>query len=300
MKQFHRAFLIFLFIMACFSNGVSQSDEKMNPNWVKKDEKALLKTIAFIENADFSDKTLRSFGNYQREQRKLGFGIKRYKNFIHAGYLSVELVYIADENVPLKFFFRVKEQDFSRIKASLSDSAKDSFLLHFQKVQKGYDSPEIVYEYRKEFVENLEKYRAKKEKVVGRPPRISKDSPCLKSPYREYFEYLYSAESDGEVGYSGGFSGTEPFGWTATEALLELKDENVFLFLLQADNPEGRIYAAQALLTLNNSRKNVKAINRAFEPHIKDEIEYNTIDGCLLESHLFKNLNYYTTQSFFY
>ena len=289
MKQFPRVFLIFLFITAVFSNGFSQTDEKINPHWLKKDENALLTTIAFIEKGDFSDKALRSFGTKQREQRKLGFGMWRYKNFLHAGHFSIELVYIADENVPLKFFFRVRESAFSRIEAHLSKGVRDSFLSHFQKVQKKFDSPEMVYEYRGVFDENFSKYYAKKAKIVGKLPRISLDSLCLKSPYLEYFDYLFSDETDDAYVT---FGGDAPFGQTATEALLELKDENVFLCLLQADNPEGRIYASDALLTLNNSRKTVNAINCAFEPHIKDKIEYNTIDGCLLETLLFEKVQY--------
>ena len=283
---FSRTILILLLILTILAQGFSKEKEKLNQKWLKKDEAALSEAISFIEAGDFSDQTLRAFGKCSVESRALGFGLERCERYISAGYLGVHLTYIADKNAPIKAVFTVSEDNFQRIQAELKKSVRSAFLKHFKLVQNfGWYSK--TYEARFEFPENYTKYAQKKEKIVGKSEPLS-----LSEEAQKCFDYLFSAETDGCYGFIGGYEAAVPFERTLMEKLLELKSEAVFLSLLKADNPEARIYAAEGLLTLNDSAENVDAINRAFAPHIADGIEYNTIDGCFMSSALFKPLKH--------
>ena len=82
------------------------------------------------------------------------------------------------------------------------------------------------------------------------------------------------------------------------EKLLKLNDKTVFISLLKGDNPSGRIYAAEGLLRLENSKENVDLINQIFSTLVRNGIRYTTSHGCIIMDEEYEYYKYDRNRKF--
>lgn len=83
----------------------------------------------------------------------------------------------------------------------------------------------------------------------------------------------------------------KPDGRIAMEKLLKLNDKDIFISLLKGDHPAGRIYAAEGLLRLENSKENVDLINQIFSTLVRNGIRYTTSHGCIIMDEEYEFIN---------
>lgn len=260
--------------------------EKLNSEWVRKDGKILKSAVEFIQKNDFSDSEIQNFlrsgksGDWEPETELRGFGLKKSVRNFYGGYMTLNVTYIYYDDKPCKLIFSVGEEAFGKIKASLVKKTRKDFQNLFElKTNNAGNFSYSEYRFERDFSENYEKFAQHKKSIVGEIKNIS-----IPGEYQKYYDFLFSAESSDEYGYIGGEAAQKTTGTIALEKLLELKDKNVFLNLLKGDSPSGRMYAAEGLLTLENSQASVDAINKVFLPLIAEGVTYSTIDGCFVET----------------
>ena len=82
------------------------------------------------------------------------------------------------------------------------------------------------------------------------------------------------------------------------EKLLKLNDKNVFISLLKGDNPTGRIYAAEGILRLENSKENVDMINSIFSTLVNDKIKYSYAVGDMAGASYYQFFEYDSNPTF--
>ena len=283
---------------------------EVNPEWVKKDESVISTVLTFIEENNCSDARIKKLmncnGKYTMDQENLGFGLKKFSSKLPGGYMSIKIDYVSYKNKPCRFIVRLSDYEYRDIQKKIDEDILKRFNQYFTKESTIYPPFVEVDEYGNatlqerdeyrfvcEFPDGYEKYLKQKEKLVGSCKKME-----LPEYFQKYYDFLYSAEESLSYGYSSGIAGAQPMGRTAMAELLKLNDKNVFISLLKGDNPCGRIYAAEGLLRLENSKDNVNLINKIFSPLIKEKITYDSIEGCLASTNKYEYFKYDENQSF--
>lgn len=243
----------------------------MNMEWVHKDEAVLRSTLDFIEKNDFTDSSIRKFtGTVNDNSIPLGFGLQQYCDGISGGDVSVDISYIVFKEQIIKIAIIIYGYD--RIKNHIGADLQERYSRLFSRG---------TYRYENDL--NYEKYKSYKKEIVGECEAV-----VIPQEYKEYYDCLYKTDDDCKpggsniYGYSYGIAGAKPEGREAMEKLLKLNDKAVFISLLKGDNPTGRIFAAEGLLRLENSKENVDLINQIFSTLVRNGIRYTTSHGCII------------------
>lgn len=249
--------------------------KEMNMEWVHKDEAVLRSTLDFIEKNDFTDSSIRKLtGNVIVYSIQLGFGLQQYCDGISGGGVSVDINYVVFKEQLIKM--AIKIYGYDKIKKHIGADLQE----RYSKIFSGYCEYCGYYRYENDL--NYEKYKSFKKEIVGECK-----AAVIPQEYKKYYDCLYKVYDDCDpgasnvYGYSIGIPGAKPDGREAMEKLLKLNDKAVFISLLKGDNPTGRIYAAEGLLRLENSKENVDIINNIFSTLVRTGIEYNSASGCI-------------------
>ena len=255
------------------------ASETINPLWIKKDETIIKTTLEFIKSKDFTDEKIKKLINKNKpfdiESHNQGFGLQKFSGSLPGGYMSIYITYISYNNEPCKLIFYITKYEFDKTKKYINKKLLKNFLNKFSVMESFYDRD--IYYRVIDFPDNYKKFQEHKKNIIGDIEKI-----FLSTEYQKYYDFLFSCENETEYGYIGGIAAEKPMGRKAMEELLKLKDKRIFINLLKGDNPCGRIYAAEGLLRLENSKENIEIINTIFLPLIEEGITYSTIGGCII------------------
>lgn len=277
-----KLFSILLLLCSVF-NSFSEETEM---DKLHKNEAILRSTLDFIEKNDFTDSSIRKLtGTTNKNSIQLGFGLQQYCDGISGGSVSVDINYVAFKEQLIKM--AIKIYGYDKIKNHIGADLQE----RYSKIFSGYCEYCGYYRYENDL--NYEKYKSFKKEIVGECK-----AAVIPQEYKKYYDCLYKVYDDCEpsasnvYGYSIGISGAKPDGREAMEKLLKLNDKTVFISLLKGDNPSGRIYAAEGLLRLENSKENVDMINKIFSTLVKNGIEYPTSHGCIVTDETYEYYKY--------
>jgi hypothetical protein len=266
-------FLIALFFIQaiCFA-------EQINKKWLQKDIKNFEEILTFIDKNEFSNSSILKMMNKNFSKEKLGFNLIKSKSAIYGGYLSIYFNYISYNDSPCELRISFSTDNFSKIEKDLPtdqiEKIKEKFI---------YENNKYIFSTKNN--ENYQKYFKYKQKQIGEEIELN-----LPSQYQEYYDSLTSPFDELSYGYIIGYAAEVPFGRIAMEKLLELKNKDIFINIIKSDNPAGRMYGMEGLLSLEKSNKNIEIINQVFEKLIKDEITYVAQDGCDCTDELYKKI----------
>ncbi len=267
-----------MLLLCSFFNSFS---EEMNMEWVHKDEAILRSTLDFIEKNDFTDSSIRKFtGIVNDNPIQLGFGLQQYSKGTGGGYMTVSCSYVVFRKQPIKLI--VSTYGYDRIKNLIGADLQERYSRLFSRG---------TYRYENDL--NYEKYKSYKKEIVGECEAV-----VIPQEYKKYYDRLYNADGTDVYGYYVGIAGSKPAGREAMEKLLKLNDKAVFISLLKGDNLTGRIYAAEGLLRLENSKENVDVINNIFSTLVRNGIEYNSASGCIWDLEKYEYYKYDPNQKF--
>lgn len=277
-----KLFSIILLLCSVF-NSFSEETEM---DKLHKNEAILRSTLDFIEKNDFTDSSIRKLtGNVNENSIQLGFGLQQYCDGISGGSVSVDINYVVFKEQLIKMAIIIYGYD--KIKNHIGADLQE----RYSKIFSRYGEYGVYYRYEDDL--NYEKYKNYKKEIVGEC-----EAAVIPQEYKKYYDCLYKVYDDCEpsasnvYGYSIGISGAKPDGREAMEKLLKLNDKTVFISLLKGDNPSGRIYAAEGLLRLENSKENVDMINNIFSTLVRNGIEYPTSHGCIVTDETYEYYKY--------
>lgn len=282
-----KLFSIILLLCSVF-NSFSEETEM---DKLHKNEAILRSTLDFIEKHDFTDSSIRKLtGSTNENSIQLGFGLQQYCDEIYGGsdYLLVEINYIMFREQLIRMVVLIYGYD--RIKDYVGTDLQERYSRIFSR-NDGHS-----YKYEDEL--NYEKYNDYKKEIVGECKAV-----VIPQEYKEYYDCLYSVDeceplSSNIYGYAYGIAGTKPDGRIAMEKLLKLNDKDIFISLLKGDHPAGRIYAAEGLLRLENSKENVDLINQIFSTLVRNGIRYTTAGGCIITDEEYEYYKYDRNRKF--
>lgn len=273
-----------LLVLCCFFNSFSEGTDM---NRVQKGEACLRSTLDFIEKNDFTDSSIRKFtGTVNDNSIQLGFGLQQYCDGISGGDVSVDISYVVFKEQIIKIAIIIYGYD--RIKNHIGADLQERYSRLFSRG---------TYRYENDL--NYEKYKSYKKEIVGECEAV-----VIPQEYKEYYDCLYKTDDDCEpggsniYGYSYGIAGAKPDGRIAMEKLLKLNDKDIFISLLKGDHPAGRIYAAEGLLRLENSKENVDLINQIFSTLVRNGIRYTTSHGCIIMDEEYEYYKYDRNRKF--
>lgn len=254
----------------------------MNMEWVHKDEAFLRSTLDFIEKNDFTDSSIRKFtGIVNDNPIQLGFGLQQYSRTTNGGgYMTVSCRYVVFREQPIKLIVSIYGYD--RIENLIGADLQERYSRLFLRG---------TYRYENDL--NYEKYKSYKKEIVGECEAV-----VIPQEYKKYYDRLYNADGTDMYGYYVGIAGSKPAGREAMEKLLKLNDKVVFISLLKGDSPTGRIYAAEGLLRLENSKENVDLINQIFSTLVRNGIRYTTSNGCIIMGEEYEYYKYDRNRKF--
>jgi hypothetical protein len=280
-----KLFSIILLLCSVFNS----FSEDVNMNQVHKGEAVLRSTLDFIEKNDFTDSSIRKLtGNVNENSIQLGFGLQQYCDGISGGGVSVNINYVVFKEQLIKMSIEIYGYD--NIKNHIGADLQE----RYSKIFSRYGG----YKYRYENDLNYEKYNDYKKEIVGECKAV-----VIPQEYKEYYDRLYSVDeceplSSNIYGYAYGIAGAKPDGRIAMEKLLKLNDKDIFISLLKGDHPAGRIYAAEGLLRLENSKENVDLINQIFSTLVRNGIRYTTANGCIIMDEEYEYYKYDRNRKF--
>lgn len=279
-----KLFSILLLLCSVF-NSFSEETEM---DKLHKNEAILRSTLDFIEKHDFTDSSIRKLtGTTNKNSIQLGFGLQQYCGEIYGGYLSVKISYIMFREQLIRMVVLIYGYD--RIKDYVGTDLQERYSRIFSR-NNGHG-----YKYEDEL--NYEKYNDYKKEIVGECKAV-----VIPQEYKEYYDRLYSVDEcepwPNIYGYAYGIAGAKPDGRIAMEKLLKLNDKDIFISLLKGDNPAGRIYAAEGLLRLENSKENVDLINQIFSTLVRNGIRYTTSNGCIIMDEEYEYYKYDRNRKF--
>ena len=266
-------FCVLLNIISVFSIFAS---ETINSQWIKKDETIIRATLDLIKKEDFTDKTLKNLINKNKvidiESHNQGFGLQKFSGSLPGGYLSIYITYISYNDEPCKLIFNMDKDDLEEIKKYINKKLLNNFLKTFSLTKNIYDRD--IYRKVFDFSDINKKFLEHKKNKIGDIKDIS-----LSEEFQKYYDFLYYCENETEYGYFGGIEAVKPMGREAMEELLKLNNKQVFINLLKGDNPCGRIYAAEGLLSYSQFLSGFVGINQLDfgekqSPSVKKEETY--------------------------
>ena len=197
--------------------------------------------------------------------------------------MTVSCSYVVFRKQPIKLI--VSTYGYDRIKNHIGADLQERYSRLFSRG---------TYRYENDL--NYEKYKSYKKEIVGECEAV-----VIPQEYKKYYDRLYNADDadDTDVyGYYVGIAGSKPAGREAMEKLLKLNDKVVFISLLKGDSPTGRIYAAEGLLRLENSKENVDLINQIFSTLVRNGIRYTTSNGCIIMGEEYEYYKYDRNRKF--
>lgn len=219
----------------------------LNEDWLRSDEKRIGQLRDALGRAELTVELLREITGSSdvREDRAIGFGARRVRLALYGGYTTIWVNLLAaepDEHgrsliAALQFEQRGAPETWAVIAPRLRKAWEGSPVASVL----GERESAITYERRD--TERLAALRARTEKVLG-----AVDASAVPSELAPAFEMLTSPYEELVIGRSCFYAGVPPPGAEEISALVAAGRHDLVRRVLRGFNPEGRVWAAHALL----------------------------------------------------
>ena len=264
-----------------------ENSNKMNESWLLEDKESiinLLKSIQIIEKG-----IVPFFKGLEyldvREERNILHKTFQYEATQGGGYVSfwIKVAAFKDKIAIINIESYVNDNDYLNIVLQRDNNLKQLFEKYFhynggyeKKYIYKYTNKELYAEMKTEFAEEFGGY-----KEVEAISKYSEDYELLLSPL--------NILDFGEICYE---SAVKPNGRIASDKLMDNNKTDLLNNILRGYNPEGRLYAMQALLILANKKKytlgksDVDVINKI----LKQKIDIKICNGCMVSKEKIHNV----------
>jgi len=243
-------------------------DDALRADWVAKDLEMVARVRGAVDEQDAAALFEKLGAAEAQEDRAIGFGARRKTVAVYGGYMTARVVVVVFESKVAAIEARFDGGDTWTAAAPKVLAAWGGAP---QKLPHGFTHARLDDEL-------LARHRAAIEARLG-PNERKFDLP---KDLRDAYLTLVSPLASYDFGESCGFAGLKPEGRKAVEALLAAKRPDLVRRALRGPNPEGRVYAAQALL---RSETRPSAEDRAAIAAIRAlDVPIRCCDGCEVSS----------------
>lgn len=220
------------------------SDKGLNQEWIKLDKEAFNNILSLLGNPNaFKDKDqfLKSIIKLDvRDTKDLGFGLTHIEGAQYGGYVTTWISLLSFENEIIQYDIRYSEDDFRIIDYLIKNDTKLKNEISFV-----VDSIE-PYSFYYQNQTALDKFKTSVADKLGQIKLLPGDSD-------KHFSLNYSVLTNPINSYDFGTycyeGGDEPAGRKAINYFTSANNISAIREIIKGYNPEGRLYAIQALLT---------------------------------------------------
>lgn len=245
------------------------AEEALDEEWVASDVAAARRVAGALSETKLPT-FLEKLGSASTEEdRDIGFGARRLRLAVYGGYTTTWVTVVSwDGGVgPLE----VSCHEEAEVWAGIRDRIKAEY--------KGHE-PEVGdtgLRVRVGAQADPEGFRRERNRVLG-PPLAIDPHPSLEEAYL----LLWSPTSDLVYGWMHGEGGDPPPGRNAVERILGHEQGPALLDdILRGPNPEGRLYAAEALLRIEKKgRKLGEQVRKSIDRVRKSGVKIHVARGC--------------------
>jgi hypothetical protein len=245
-------------------------EDALREDWVGRDIDAARRVAGALSETRLAKFKEKLGSASAEEDRDIGFGARRLRLAVYGGYTTTWITLLSREGAvgPLEVSCHEDQPD---VWAALRDRIGAAY--------KGHE-PEIDdrgLRLRRGARADPEGFRTERSRILG-PPLGIDPHPSIENAYL----LLWSPTSDLVYGWMHGEGGDPPAGRDAVERILAHEQGEALLDdILRGPNPEGRLYAAEALLRLEKrgkkpgeqARKNIGWVR-------KSDVKIHVARGC--------------------
>ncbi|HCS21540.1 MAG TPA: hypothetical protein DIW47_13435 [Bacteroidetes bacterium] len=282
---------LFLLAILLLPTLLSAQNDPLNEDWLQKDKANFLNIMELVlsENSSIDDYKKKIENLNIRNNQDIGFGAKRHDWVQYGGYISTWITLCSYKDTVFYCKLFVTSNDIEKLEIlAQRDSSILMLLSRFWNKRNFNPAGELNASLEFEYT-NKEVYFRFKESVkneLGELENISVDSGLA-----EDYQILLFPSENYDFGYACYYAGNPPYGRIAIE---NIKETNPYLIknILRGYNPEGRIYALEALLQLAQEEQ-LKLTSEDIETIKKVltlDIPIGRCEGCMVSSILAKDL----------
>jgi hypothetical protein len=249
---------------------LSRAEDPLREDWVSKDVEAARRIAAALSETKLPGFIEKLGSASTEEDRDIGFGARRLRLAVYGGYTTTWITVVSWDGGAGPLDVHCHEGD-AKVWAALRDRIKVEY--------KGRDPAvdEVGLRVRIGRMADPEGFGNERHKILGPPLKID-PHPSLEHAYL----LLWSPTSDLVYGWMHGEGGDPPEGRVAVEKILAHEQGAALLDdILRGPNPEGRLYAAEALLRLEKKgRKLDEPARKCIDWVRKSGVKIHVARGC--------------------
>lgn len=255
------------------------SDEELNLEWVKLDKENFNNILSLLNKPNTlkdKDQFLKSIIKLDiRETKDLGFGLTYHECAQYGGYVTTWISILSFENAVIQYDMRYSEDDFKiidyLIKQDSTLKSQISFVVDTLEPYSFYYQDKLAFD---KFKTNIaSKLGPIKLSADNSDQNFSLNYSILTNPINSYDYGTYCYES-----------GSEPAGRKAINYFISSNNTAAIREIMKGYNPEGRLYAIEALLTAAKEKKTT--LTNEDKVLIKNILALNipisTCSGCIV------------------
>ena len=272
--------LIAVVALACVGGTSRQAaGAALNEDWLRSDEKRIAQVRDALGRAELTVELLREIAGSSdvREDRAIGFGARRVRLSLYGGYTTIWVVILAEEPdeagrsrvAALAFEQRGSPETWAAVAPRLREAWKGFPATGALGEHDGW----LAYERRD--ADRIAELRARTEAALGTVPATEVPSELAPA-----FELLTSPYEQLVIGRNCSYTGAPPPGAVEIRAIVAAGRFDLVRLVLRGPNPEGRVWAAHALLERGALDD---ADRRAIETLRALPLEIECCDGCEFE-----------------
>jgi hypothetical protein len=254
-------------------------DKDLNPEWMQHDQENLKNIFSLLDNQEVlkqENQFLKSIINLDiRDTKDLGFGLTFYECAQYGGYVTTWISLLSFENKIIQYDIRYKEDDFKIIDYLIRHDRQlgsaISFVVDTLAPFGFYYQDTLAFA---RFKINVASKSGPMKLLAGKSDeKVILNFSILTNPINSY-----------DYGTSCYESGVAPEGRTAINYFVHSNNIPVIREVIKGYNPEGRLYAIEALLIAANEGKTI--LTNEDKKLIKDILSLNipisSCRGCLV------------------
>lgn len=270
--------LLFTILILGFKTYDLFAQEELRQDWIKLDSviyRNLINTLASDNLSKDKDSFFKNFKKLNIDKKDLGFGLTLFECVQYGGYATARFEILVYENQIIKYKIGYDDDDTRIVDYLLK---KDNSLKLKTAKLKNSDSP---YEYN--FIDSL-KYQSFQKRVAENLGELRLKIDTTNRDFQSNFTILTEPTIEYAFGSSCGFGGVDPIGRKAINYFASFKNNaDIFRELIKGYNPEGRIYAIEALLNLAMNKKIVlsKEDKQVIKKVLSLKIPIYECSGCI-------------------
>lgn len=255
------------------------SEKELNHEWVKLDEENFKNILSLLNNSNTlkdKDQFLKSIIKLDiRDTKDLGFGLTYYKCAQYGGYVTTWINLLSFKNEIIQYNIKYLEDDFKIIEYLINRDTKLKSEITI--VADSINPYSFIYQNQSTF----DKFKTNVADKLGPIKLLSDNSD-------KNFSLNYSILTNPINSYDFGaycYEGSEePEGRKAINYFTSSNNVSAIREIIKGYNPEGRLYAIEALLTAANEKKII--LTNEDKKIIKNililKIPISTCSGCMV------------------